>query len=304
MTIRMMGAALLLPIVACSTSTTSTGEGPSPSEKQQSADRAVGGFWTTFHAGDIDGAPDAQHAMIVAQSELPGDPPLALTLGMSEIWRAAENARAKEPLDIRGLTTGAESALYQLRRYTELAPEEPRSWAHLGTAMVTVGGATGNVTMREDGRRMVEEKTMPKERAEAGFALGAAMSQAPAGTPGLAAAVDYFFLAYEDCIGHAIDRDAPSFDGLEARRTTERPRDVCFNRPRWPHAEEGSFLVFGDTLEKAGRKDAARKVWEAAKVVPSFAGWSFKSVIEDRLAGKPHEGVGAAPSLCTQCHQW
>lgn len=284
----MIGAAALL--MACSSE---------PTEDRASVSQPIATerFWTTFQAGQVDELAPVQRELVKERDVRPTDPDIRLVLGMSYVWGSAEGH-----LSIPEKLANANRTLEELRAFTELAPEEPRSWAHLGTAMVTIGGATGNAKMRDDGRRMVEEKTMPKERAEAGFALGAAMSQAPPGTPGVAAAIDYFFMAYEDCIGHAIDRDAPSFDGLEARRTSERPRDVCFNQPHWPHAEEGNFLVFGDTLEKAGKRDAARKVWEAAKAVPAFADWKFKSAIDDRLAGKPHEGVGAAPSLCTQCH--
>lgn len=226
---------------------------------------------------------------------MPDDPQIPLVLGMSYVWGSAENERATRPLSLGQMIANADRTLTELRAFTELAPDEPRSWAHLGTAMVSIGRAKGDAALREEGRRIVETKTKPVERAEAGFALGAAFSPLPD-------ALDYFFMAYEDCIGTPLDRRAPSFDGLDARRTSERPRDVCFNQPHWPHAEEGNLLVFGDTLEKAGKMEAARRAWEAARAVPTFASWKFKAAIADRLAGKPHEGVGAAPSLCTQCH--
>lgn len=301
-------AALLL--VGCSGSSSSEESQPiaapspeetaSPAEPTTRAPAATDDFWKAFLAGDLDAVPSIQQTLEAGD---PNDPSTRLVLGMSYVWRNAENARAKEPLSPGEMFVNAQKTLEHLRALTELAPNEPRAWAHRGTATVTIGLATGNAAMVEEGRVMVESRTMPYDRAEAGFALGAAMSRAGAGTPELATAIDYLFTAYEYCLGRALDRDAPSFEGLDAARTSERPRDVCFDREHWPHAEEGNFLVLGDALEKAGKKDAARRAWEAARTVPTFASWKLSSVIDDRLAGKTHEEVGAAPYLCTQCHQ-
>jgi hypothetical protein len=234
---------------------------------------------------------------------------------MSHVWAIAENDRAAKPLGLPEMIEGANQTLAELTDLTRLAPDEPRAYAHLGTAMVTIGSATGDLGMRDRGQAMVEKMTMPREKAEGSFALAAAFSQAPAGTPELARSVEYFFAAFEDCLGRTLDRDAPSFDGYDDRRTGERPRDVCYNQEHWPHAEEGNFLVFGDALVKAGKLGAARRAYEAAGRVPEAPKWRLKDVLAARLKedlaaraasyvtpGASAAPVGAAPHLCGQCH--
>lgn len=277
---------------------------------------ALDAFWATFHAGDIDGLKAVQAQLVAARAATPNDPGLSIVVGMSYVWANAENARATTPMTLPEMQDAARATLANLQDGTKLAPNEPRAWAHLGTAMVTIGGATGNTAMRDQGQAMVVEKTMPVEKAEGAFALAAAMSQAPLGSAGFDQSIEYFFTAFEDCLGKKLDRSDPDFSGYDAKRTTARPKDVCFNQPHWPHAEEGNFLVFGDTLVKANKIVAAKKAYAAALAVPEAGTWKYKSVVEGRLAedltqrmrsyrvpGATAASVGASPFNCVQCHQ-
>lgn len=294
---------------ASSSSSSSSGGTPS-------GGAALDAFWATFHAGDIDALKAAQAKLVAARTAAPKDPTLPIVLGMSYVWANAENARAKTPMTLPEMMAAAQSTLANLQDGTKLAPDEPRAWAHLGTAMVTIGGATGDTAMRDQGQALVVQKTMPVEKAEAAFALAAAMSQAPLGTPGFDQSIEYFFTAFEDCLDKKLDRTNPDFSGFDAKRTTSRPKDVCFNQPHWPHAEEGNFLVFGDALVKANKIDAAKKAYAAALAVPEAATWKYKDVVTGRLAedltkrmrsyrvpGATAASVGAAPFNCVQCHQ-
>lgn len=303
------------------TSSSSSGGASSSSSSSSSGGPATQGgaldaFWTTFLAGDIDGAKAAQAKLVAARAASPNDATLPIVLGMSYVWANAENARAKTPMTLPEMQAAAQATIANLQDGTKLAPNEPRAWAHLGTAMVTIGGATGDATMRDQGQALVVQKTMPVEKAEAAFALAAAMSQAPLGTPGFEQSIEYFFTAFEDCLDKKLDRNNPDFSGYDAKRTTKRPKDVCFNQPHWPHAEEGNFLVFGDALVKANMIDAAKKAYAAALAVPEAKTWTYKSVVEGRLAedltkrmrsyrvpGATAASVGAAPFNCVQCHQ-
>lgn len=291
-------------------SSSSSSGGPAPTSG------ALDAFWTTFLAGDIDGAKAAQAKLVAARAASPDDATLPIVLGMSYVWANAENARAKTPMTLPEMQAAAQATLANLQDGTKLAPNEPRAWAHLGTAMVTIGGATGDAAMRDQGQALVVQKTMPVEKAEGAFALAAAMSQAPLGSPGFDQSIDYFFTAFEDCLDKKLDRNNPDFSSYDAKRTTHRPKDVCFNQPHWPHAEEGNFLVFGDALVKANMIDAAKKAYAAALAVPEAKTWKYKSVVEGRLAedltkrmrsyrlpGATAASVGAAPFNCVQCHQ-
>jgi hypothetical protein len=304
---------------AATTETPKPGPAPSSSAPRApvapASQKVLDEFWATFLAGDIDALPAVQTKLTAARGADPKEPALALVLGMSFVWSNAENERAKTPLSLQEMQAAAQATLVNLQDLTKLAPNEPRAWAHLGTAMVTIGGATGNATMRDQGRAMVEAKTMPAEKAEGSFALAAAMSQAPLGSPGFDQSIEYFFAALEDCLGRALDRNAPDFVGYDDKRTTTRPRDVCFNQPHWPHAEEGNFLVFGDALVKANKLEAARRAYAAALKVPEATTWKYRDVVTARLSenlqmrmmryrvpGATAPSVGASPANCGQCH--
>jgi hypothetical protein len=101
-----------------------------------------------------------------------------------------------------------------------------------------------------------------------------------------------------------------------AQETTSGPKRVCWNSRIAPHNFEGFFLNMGDMLVKNGEVEPARKIYAIAKLSKGYESWSYKSLLEERIAqADERAGQFHAPDpthhpeimfnsahACTVCH--
>jgi hypothetical protein len=96
---------------------------------------------------------------------------------------------------------------------------------------------------------------------------------------------------------------------------------ACGNSWIAPHNWEGFLLNFGDMLVKYGELDAAREIYMAAKLSPSYKEWVYKGELEKRIANLKQNNIEfnrkqnlfalsgnnqmmiSSSFSCTGCHQ-
>jgi hypothetical protein len=129
-------------------------------------------------------------------------------------------------------------------------------------------------------------------------------------------AVEAGFQFWEACLGEQIDRVNPDFTGKVRPPTEVLGPNFCWGSSRVPHGYEGTWLIFGDMLVKAGRLETARRAYLNAKLGPNYERWLHKSALEERLRSDlaaraatylqrdptKWAPIGLPPFSCTQCH--
>jgi len=73
--------------------------------------------------------------------------------------------------------------------------------------------------------------------------------------------------------------------------TTEGKKLACWNTWIAPHNFEGFFLNMGDMLVKAGDWQMGRKLYENARLSPTYAQWPYREVLEQRIREAPGNGA-------------
>lgn len=130
-------------------------------------------------------------------------------------------------------------------------------------------------------------------------------------------AVEAGFNFWETCAGTHIDRTNPDFTPwVQPPLNDGSQKRFCFGSSRVPHGFEGSWLIFGDLLVKAGQLTQAKRAYLNAQLGANYATWKYKGELEQRLLqdlSQRHATylptdptgwatIGVPPFECTQCH--
>jgi hypothetical protein len=219
-----------------------------------------------------------------ARAAEPDDPRHSFVLGAALQWKLAESGR--EP--------GNELAIVQTYgpRFGQAMGEafersgDPLIGGFLGLNLLDVGFQTGDPELVAQGESLLGGAVgaVPEFGL---FARALAHRGLPVDDQRFSGAIDDVFAWLELCTGAAIDRADPDLDGVltgELIASFTGTRVFCWESERVPHAAKGAFLTGGDLLAKAGDADAARVMYENARLVPGYERWPFRDVLESRLA--------------------
>jgi hypothetical protein len=152
------------------------------------------------------------------------------------------------------------------------------------------------------------------------FTAGYVMSAQPAESRNFEQAVAWQWQDLDVCVGEKVDRKNPDFTGFMHLATTEGKKRACWNSWIAPHNFEGFFMNMGDMLVKAGDLQAARRIYENAKLSPTYSQWPYREVLEQRIRDAPDNVAAfrgttgansppdkqimiASPFACMACHQ-
>lgn len=274
---------LIALVVACSAvvpavtpAKTPRPSGPGP------AQYAIERFWWAFRDARYDEIPAVHELLAAAYAANPNDPYVALLLGHTHFWKAAERAR------VGGGGSTMPDHLILAERYLEeahrLAPDDARIPGWLGGLRLALGTLHNDKRLTRAGYFGLK-RAMNEYLEFNGFAFAYPLISQPATSPRIREAVTAMWRTIEACNQEQYDHDHPRFEYqrfARLRTITGRTR-VCWNTPLVPHNMEGFFLHFGDLLLKAGDDEAARAAYEAIRQIPEYGSWRFKSALQERL---------------------
>lgn len=252
---------------------------PSAPESERGA-KATAAFWTALHGSlyaRLDGVTDELTAVYVDD---PGDAGVALLLAQAHAWRVAERRRLESP-DPRVADSLVLAESY-FERAQSLSPGDDRISGWLGGIRLAIGDVHQDARATARGYADLE-KSPRRWPAFNGFTVGYAMMQLPPNhrryDDGLAA----YWRAAEACAGSKLDRSNPDFsDRVSA---AAEAGGVCRNGWIAPHAFEGFFMAMGDAVLKTGEVSVARRLYQNAKLVPTYTRWPYRKELEERLKG-------------------
>jgi len=284
----------------------------STSEKAKSANAK---FWEAFHGGRYEELPGVIEALTAAYLENPRDAQTAAHIGFSHIWFASERARLEKQSP-----TITDHILLSRKYFAEavrLSPDDERFKGFLASMELAEGAVHGDEKLLRRGYfdLLAAIDGWPEFNL---FTAGYVLSRLPVTDSKYAEAVDYQWRNLDVCVGERVDRRAAEYAKYMVLETTTGPKRACWNSWIAPHNFEGFFLNMGDMLVKQGDPETARRVYASAKLSKTYQQWSFKSVLEDRIAQadenvapfrNPHPAEKTRTMMifstfaCTGCHQ-
>jgi hypothetical protein len=305
----------------------SDGTTPAPAPKPDPMTQAEAKFWDAFLDGDIGAVPAARDEMLAAFDPSSGDYEGARFIGMSYLLSVAEGglggggppAGGGPPMGGGAPMFPAAIATYfdDAVKYTALAANIAPASAgvtdrgHEADALYAAGLVTRDASLVEQARTLLQNVVIPAYPIYGYLTEAPVFVGQPASTPDFATGLGSLFLMIEACTGTRLDRDHPDVTAMLGK---VRDPDCGNGKPHIPHNLEGTLLMFGDSLVKGGKPDAARPVYETVTKTEGYAEWPLRSVVESRLSadldalaaaylGPDPPAVGSSTHPCLQCHQ-
>jgi hypothetical protein len=297
--------------LGCSSSSSTPSSTPPPA--QTSAEETA--FWTAFHAGDYAASADVAAALQKVYDADPKNERNTEMLGLTHVWRGAESSR--DGVDTNAVigVSGPAAARF-LGEVHGMDAKNTFVTGFLGVTQWDFGTLQNNPGMQAQGRALLDQATA-EDPVFGGFLEMFAVRLLPPSDPRVQPGLDAQWNAYELCTGAHFDRKNPNLQPLLDLAKNPSPRAFCWNSAKAPHAAEGVMTIMADSLVKSGQIDGATALYRAAQKVDSYAGWSFKAVVGDRLgadlkaraAGYADPDPRKWPTLgdpqhgCAFCHQ-
>jgi tetratricopeptide (TPR) repeat protein len=282
--------------------------------RSETATKADGLFWNTFHNGEYDKIQIALEALTAAYLHTPNDAKTAAHIAWLHNWRIAERARLPSPT-----ATITDDTIVARRYFQEalnLDPSDARVLGFLAGHILAEGSLNKDERLTREGYFMMLRaiKSWPEFNL---FTGGYVMSPLPADSPQFREGLEWQWRTLDECIEGKLDRANPDYAQYMTRETTEGKKRVCWNSWIAPHNFEGFFLNMGDMLVKSGDWQTARKIYANARLSKTYAAWVHRSVLEDRIdraqanVASFNAPDGASKSrmminsdfACTGCHQ-
>lgn len=237
-------------------------------------------LWSALHSSEYDQIPAAMEAQTGAYLENPNDAVTAAHVGLLHIWRVSERSRMVEvPATI---TDDVTLARKYFEEAVELSPNNGRYLGFLATATLAEGQIHHDEHITRRGYFLLLDaiKAWPEFNL---FVGGYLMSSQPADSERFKQALEWQWQTLDVCAGAKVDRRTVNYSQYLSRESRVGPNGACWNSENAPHNMEGFFLNMGDMLVKSGDWQTARKVYADAKLSPSYSGWPYAQVLEERL---------------------
>ncbi|MDE3018555.1 MAG: hypothetical protein KGI53_06020 [Nitrospirota bacterium] len=278
------------------------------------SEQAIRSFWEALHAGRYDRLPEARRLLTAAYLENPRHPQISLLLAHAHLWTIAERSRLAEVPP--GITDHAILAEHYFAEAHRLNPEDHRIPGWLGGVKLALGQIHQDERLTREGYFMLHDaiRAFPEFN---DFSAGYVLSSKPRGDDRFREGLEDMWDNLDRCAGERIDRSNPDYRKYMAQVTQTGPKRVCWNSRIAPHNFEGFFLNMGDMLVKQGEPAKARAIYQIAKLSQDYEVWSYKALLEQRLAQaderaqlfqasdptRQPEILFNSAQACTACHQ-
>ncbi|MEO8707018.1 MAG: hypothetical protein ABI867_43725 [Kofleriaceae bacterium] len=237
-------------------------------------------FWQTLHTGSYDRIPDALRALKAAYLAEPRDAITAARIGWLHIWRLAERARMDRPDP--AITDDAVLGRRYFEQAVRLAPGEARYLGFYASLLLTEASIHDDDELRQRGAATMAQAVAAWPEFNL-FTAGYGASTRPYDSERFRQALANQWLNLEACVGHPIDHAHPEIPRERPSAMTTKTKRACVNTEIAPHNSEGFALNLGDMLVKAGDPDAAVAIYRSATLVPAYASWPFRDVLDARI---------------------
>jgi hypothetical protein len=169
-------------------------------------------------------------------------------------------------------------ALKLLERGHELNPNEPHIGPFLGITQMGFGNVANDDKWREKGRKTIED-SIPLYAPYVNGVLMQGLGAVPRNHPYFADATKVVRSVFEGCGGSHAQRAE-----LSITYPKSSALGTCWNGGIVSHVWEGAQLIAGDIFVKAGDAEQGRRLYNAAKLSPTYDHWPFRQVLDRRIS--------------------
>jgi hypothetical protein len=255
-------------------------------KKQPSAARTAASkeadelLWSTLHAAAYEKISSPMEAQTAAYLENPNDAVTATHVGLLHLWRVSERSRlAQVPATI---TDDVTLARKYFEEAVELDPKNARYLGFLASATLAEGQIHHDERLTRRGYFLLLDAidAWPEFNL---FVGGYLLSSQPADSERFKQALNWQWKTLDVCAGAKVDRLTVNYSQYVSGETRVGANRACWNSELAPHNMEGFFLNMGDMLVKSGDWRTALKVYEDAKLSPTYSAWPYVKVLEERI---------------------
>jgi hypothetical protein len=308
-------ALLPLLVTACgadSGSTKSPGGSTSTSTPSSGSvqESATSEAYTALTAGDRDKLTQIISDLDGVVAKDPSDGRSTFYSALMRFWQFGDQINLpSNPADV---VTDAQTMIDRFRKAQAMLPDDDRAPAFGGLAKVIMGNTFGDSNMKAEGMSDLQ-KGIQIFPAYAHFLRALASAESAPDSDDFAAVLPELQAVLDTCGAKTSAGDIEYLKG-----PLPSALRVCNDDGIVPHVWEGFILNYGDLLLKAGKgADAARTMYESAKLAPRFDKWPFASALQDRIDQADSRAALYADSdasndpkiwmqeghICTGCHQ-
>jgi hypothetical protein len=292
--------------------------------RQEASQAAIQHFWAVYHGNDYDAIPQVQTELQRAIQDDPNNSTLYALLGAAHFWHIGEAARDAVPRDPALAQDMPDAVAFfskslQLDYYTQHPINfinDDHLPGYLGITMVHLGQMTNNPELIAKGDQTLDFAAYEFPEFN-NFNRWAAHNTDAKDSPSYQKALDSLWEGIDSCIGTNIDRTNPDLRPYLHLVTAVGRKKACWWQSELaPYSYEGYMLNLGNGLVKAGQVDAARVVYNNARLADNYATWPYRYVLEtiassdlNARAGLYADGnlsndppLGVPNRGCSYCH--
>ena len=304
-------SSLLVSACGAGSSSTPSSSGTSNPTSPTAGDSATGMAYAALTAGEQDKVNDVIASVDAAVAKDPSDGRAMFYSGIMRFWQLGEQIELpSNPLDE---LTEAKTTVDDFRKAQSMLPNDDRAPAFGGLAKVVIGKILSDSGMQTEGLQDIDHgiEIFP---AYSHFLRALASAESAPDSDDFATVLPQMQATFDAC--GAQKDSAGNYTYVKGPLSSEQR--VCNDEGIVPHVWEGVLINYGDLLLKAGKgADAARAMYNAAKLAPRFDKWPFASALQDRIDHADDSAALYADSdssndpqiwmqaghICTGCHQ-
>ncbi len=303
--------ALLLTACGADSGTSAKAPGNTPSASKPVQESATGKAYDALTAGEQEKVTEVIADVDDAVTKDPSDGRSTFYSAIMRFWQLGEEIDL--PANAADELAEAQTMIDRFRSAQAMLPNDDRAPAFGGLAKVIIGNIVGDTKMHSEGIGDIE-KGIQIFPSYSHFLRALASAESPADSDDFQAVLPEMQAVLDACgLGNAASGQMKYLAG--PLPSALRP---CNDEGIVPHVWEGFLLNYGDMLLKAGKgADAARAMYEGAKLSPRFDRWPFAAALQDRIDHADERAAlyadGDASNdpklwmqdghICTGCHQ-
>jgi hypothetical protein len=231
--------------------------------------------YSALEAANYDALPGVIADLDAAFEAHPDRGRTAFYAGTMRLWLATG-----APRDLGDRYQDVTGAIEKLERAHALRPTDPHVNAFLGIARTALGNVLGDQALIDTGRQVLDEGIEYYPPYVNGVRTQA-FGMLPRDHQHFPDAIDAMYATFQAC-----GLDASAGDDLKIVYPLEEdsPQGTCWNGGVVDHVWEGIFLIYGDVHVKSGDVAMARRLYEAAKLSPTYDTFLYGDELEARIA--------------------
>ena len=275
---------ILLSFALCNPSLKSSELESIPNLKENTPSSAIHYFWNTLEHGHYHKIESCIEQLKSLYLKNPNHSEVALLIAHAHFWRVAERYRLGS-MPSPNITDDLIIAERYFLEAKQLNPSDQRINGWLAGVQMSLSKIHDNPKQMRKAY-ILGKKSIRAYPAFNHFSIAYLFSNHSHEDSLFQRAIDSFYRSINIATHRRTDKvdfDLREYLHLQDTEKNLNIKKAVWNGPKAAHNVEGFFLIMGDFLTKAGKKQEAMVAYKNAQHMPSYASWPYKELLEDRI---------------------